>query len=88
MRTLNACWVLDNTPAIYLKLPKERGGSVWDYAATTCIFNELNLPAHDIKGLLFELNRKDSTFMNHRGILFASNWEIEALRRGGLKKGL
>jgi len=70
---MNACGVLDSSSSIYFKFPKEKGGSVWDYAATTCIFNELNLPAHDIFGGAYDLNRKDSTHMNHKGVLFASS---------------
>ncbi len=38
---MNACKVLANAPACYVKLPKENGGgSLWDYAATACIFSE------------------------------------------------
>jgi len=70
---LNACWVLENAPAVYFKFPKDKGGSIWDYAASTCMFNELGLPATDITGEPFELNRKESTYMNHKGLLFASD---------------
>eukprot|EP00548_Thalassiothrix_antarctica_P013450 CAMPEP_0194175318 /NCGR_PEP_ID=MMETSP0154-20130528/9367_1 /TAXON_ID=1049557 /ORGANISM="Thalassiothrix antarctica, Strain L6-D1" /LENGTH=296 /DNA_ID=CAMNT_0038889071 /DNA_START=98 /DNA_END=988 /DNA_ORIENTATION=+ len=76
---LNACWALDNSPSVYFKFPKEKGGSIWDYAATTCLYTELNLPAHDIYGNIYDLNRKESTYMNHRGILFASS---ETLAKG------
>ncbi|PID42030.1 MAG: inositol monophosphatase [Proteobacteria bacterium] len=73
---LNACWVLENAPAVYFKFPKDKGGSIWDYAATACIYNELGLPATDIAGEPFELNRKESTYMNHKGLIFASNKEL------------
>lgn len=71
---MNACKVLTNPLACYVKLPKQNGGgSLWDYAATACIFSEANAVATDIDGQPFDLNRADSTFMCHRGILFATN---------------
>ncbi len=70
---LNASWILANPDALYFKLPKARGGSIWDYAATSAMFSVLGLPACDIHGHPFELNRKESTYMNHKGILFASD---------------
>lgn len=75
---MNAIWALENSPACYFALPKPEngGGSSWDYAATTCIYNELGKPASDIYGSPLELNRRESTFMNHKGILYASNEEI------------
>lgn len=70
---MNACWVLEHAPACYFKYPKTEagGGSLWDYAATACIFREIGASVSDIHGQTLELNRKDSTFMNHRGILYA-----------------
>jgi 3'(2'), 5'-bisphosphate nucleotidase/myo-inositol-1(or 4)-monophosphatase len=72
---MNACWVLENSPACYLKCPKseEGGGSLWDFAATAAIFNELSAVASDFYGQALDLNRKDSTFMNHRGVIFATD---------------
>ncbi|MGR9053669.1 MAG: 3'(2'),5'-bisphosphate nucleotidase CysQ family protein [Gammaproteobacteria bacterium] len=72
---MNACQVLTRAPACYFKFPKARqgGGSIWDYAATACIFNEVGLPAGDSSGRPFELNPTGSTFMNHCGVLFASD---------------
>ncbi len=67
---MNAIWALENAPAIYQKHPKPKGGSIWDYAATAAIFEELGLKVSDIFGNKLELNRKDSTYMNHHGILF------------------
>ncbi len=71
---MNACWVLEHAPACYFKFPKpqEGGGSFWDFAATACIFNEIGAVATDMNGNPLDLNRPDSTFMNHRGILFAT----------------
>lgn len=71
---MNACKVLANPFACYVKLPKQNGGgSLWDYAATACIFSEAGAIATDISGRCFDLNRADSTFMCHRGILFATD---------------
>ncbi|MEM6316757.1 MAG: inositol monophosphatase family protein [Bacteroidota bacterium] len=71
---LNAIYVLENGPACMLKLPKEEkgGGSIWDFAATTCIYQELGLPATNFAGGPLELNRKEDTFMNYAGILYTN----------------
>ena len=72
---LNACWVLENAPACYFKFPKvnEGGGSLWDYAASACIFNEAGGVASDYSLNPLDLNRRDSTYMNHCGILYVSD---------------
>ena len=72
---LNAIRVLENGPACMLKFPKKQkgGGSIWDFAATACFFQELGLSATNFEGKPLDLNRKDSTFMNHQGVFFA-NW--------------
>lgn len=79
---MNACSVLTSGPACYLKLPAERGGgSLWDFAATACLFGEAGAVASDVHGAPLDLNRPDSTFMNHRGALFASDAAVaDALR--------
>lgn len=73
---LNACRLLSDvpshTPSLYLKLPKEKGGSLWDYAATAAIFVQQGLPVSDIFGKPLDLNRADSTYLNHCGVLYAS----------------
>ena len=77
---MNAMHALENRPGCHLKLPKpeEGGGSLWDYAATACIYEEAGAWATDVFGQPLELNRKESTFMNHRGVLYASNSELAA----------
>lgn len=71
---MNALGVLGSPPACYVKDPKPRGGgSLWDFAATACVFHEVGAVATDIDGHPLDLNRADSTFMNHRGVLFASD---------------
>jgi fructose-1,6-bisphosphatase/inositol monophosphatase family enzyme len=75
---LNACSMLENVPACFFAFPKkqEGGGSLWDYAATACICNELGGYVSDMYGNPVELNRKSSTFLNHKGILYSTSKEI------------
>ena len=77
---MNAMHALENRPGCHLKLPKPGagGGSLWDYAATACIFEEAGGWATDVFGQPLELNRKESTFMNHRGVLYASDSALAA----------
>ena len=83
---MSGCWVLENRPACYFKAPKpqEGGGCLWDFAAIACLFHELGAVATDFHGQPLDLNRADSTFMNHRGVIFATDEallaEIAALR--------
>jgi fructose-1,6-bisphosphatase/inositol monophosphatase family enzyme len=69
---LNAIRVLENGPACMIKLPKKEngGGSIWDYAATACIFNELSKPVTNFAGGRIDLNRKEGTFMNQEGVFY------------------
>lgn len=71
---MNAVCVLENGPACMIKFPKKEkgGGSIWDYAATACIFNELGFPATNFDGGKLDLNRKGDTFMNHEGIFYSN----------------
>ncbi len=75
---MNACWVLEKQPACYFKFPKSTkgGGSLWDYAATAYIFLEAGATVCDMFGNPLDLNRRDSTFMNHRGVLYSSSSEL------------
>ena len=71
---MNACGVLTHPPACYFKFPgPSGGGSLWDFAATACLFDEAGAIATDIDGGTLDLNRADSSFMNHRGVLFATD---------------
>lgn len=76
---LNACTVVEHAPAMYFKCPKpeQGGGSVWDFAATAAIFNEINAIATDASGQPLDLNRADSTYMNHRGVLFTNDASLQ-----------
>lgn len=71
---MNAIRVLENGPACMLKFPKKEigGGSIWDFAATACIFRELGLPATNFAGGKLDLNKKNGTFMNHQGVFYAN----------------
>ena len=75
---MNACWVLENVPACYFKFPKRQqgGGSLWDYAATACIFLEVGAVVSDVYGEPLDLNRAESTFLNHCGVLYASDHDL------------
>ncbi len=79
---LNAMKILESGPGCYFKFGKPRGGgSLWDYAATACCFAELGLPVSDLDGHPLDLNRSDSTLMNHRGVVYASDARIAAAVR-------
>ncbi len=71
---LNAILVLENGPACMFKFPKKEsgGGSLWDFAATACIYQELGLPATTSAGGRLNLNRNNGTFMNHEGVFYAN----------------
>lgn len=69
-----AILALENGPACFLKLPKKEkgGGSIWDYAATACIYKELGLPATDFNGSPLNLNKKGNAFMNETGVYYSN----------------
>ena len=74
----NAMGVLEHSPACYFKFPKEQlgGGCLWDYAASSCFFYEGDAVVTDITGNKLDLNPPGSIYMNHCGIVFASNQKI------------
>jgi myo-inositol-1(or 4)-monophosphatase len=75
---MNACNILEQPNSCYFKYPRKAnsGGSIWDYAATACLFNEAGAIASDISGLPMELNRVNNTFMNHRGLLYCGQQKL------------
>ncbi|WP_372364466.1 3'(2'),5'-bisphosphate nucleotidase CysQ [Candidatus Uabimicrobium sp. HlEnr_7] len=75
---MNACWVLEEAPACFVKRPKitEGGGCLWDYAATSCLFEEIGAVVSDSHGNTLNLNNKETVFMNRVGVLYASHREI------------
>lgn len=72
---MNGCWVLENAPACYFKLPKlqQGGGSLWDFAAISCLFNEISANATDFHGNQLNLNNDQTTFMNQSGVIFSTD---------------
>jgi fructose-1,6-bisphosphatase/inositol monophosphatase family enzyme len=72
---INACHALEVAPGCHFKFakPQEGGGSLWDYAATACLFEEAGAVVSDVHGEPLDLNRPDSTFMNHRGAVYATD---------------
>lgn len=70
---MNACQALNTPAACYFKFPKPQlgGGSVWDYAATACLFHEAGASVSDIHGNPLALNPVGSTFMNHCGVVYS-----------------
>ncbi|MDA3890898.1 MAG: hypothetical protein PF517_04450 [Salinivirgaceae bacterium] len=87
---INACMVVEKAPSCYFKFPKKEngGGSLWDFAASACIVKEAGAIVSDIFGNQLELNKADSTFMNHKGIVYASSIKIaEFVKQLNLKYG-
>ncbi|WP_103921988.1 3'(2'),5'-bisphosphate nucleotidase CysQ family protein [Candidatus Venteria ishoeyi] len=72
---MNACTILRQPNYCYFKYPRagHSGGSVWDYAATACLFHEAGGIATDIYGKTLDLNRRESTFINHKGLLYTAD---------------
>ena len=66
---------MENRTALYVKLPKPTlgGGSLWDYTATVCLFNESKACNGDVRGQELDLNPSLSTYFNHCGVLFSSD---------------
>lgn len=81
---MNACWVLEKSPACYFKFPSKYpgGGSLWDFSASACLFHEINAVVSDQHGHPLTLNQVDSTFMNHRGVVYASDKTLAKLAYG------
>lgn len=74
----NAIGVMKSGIGCYFKFPKESkgGGSIWDYAATRLFFEELRMPVCDARGITLNLNHSETTFMNKRGIIYATSEEF------------
>jgi len=89
---MNAIGVLENAPACYVKLPKPQlgGGSLWDFGATAAITQALSdqyltlspqtcCAVSDYQGAPLDLNRTDSNYMNHKGVLYSRGWQHQVL---------
>jgi 3'-phosphoadenosine 5'-phosphosulfate (PAPS) 3'-phosphatase len=75
---MNACWALEQSPAAFSKNPKPQqgGGYLWDYAATACIYHELQAWVSDMNGQPLNLNAKESPYMNQCGVCYATGPSI------------
>ena len=78
---MNGISTIELAPAIYYKHPKAElgGGSIWDFAASSVIQSEAGGYNSNFHGSALDLNRKDSTFMNHAGVFFSSNEKLFSL---------
>ncbi len=87
---LNALGVVENSPAVYFKLPKygKGGGGLWDFAASACIVSEAGGAVSDVYGQMLDLNRQESTYMNHRGVLYGSTSKLGEQTRTALQEYL
>ncbi|MEC5126799.1 inositol monophosphatase family protein [Verrucomicrobiales bacterium BCK34] len=91
---LNACKVMGRESSVYFKFPKPEkgGGSIWDFAATACLFNEWGRPVSDIRGNTLQLNPEGCTFMNTSGALYASDEilseRVQEIYREFVERGL
>jgi 3'-phosphoadenosine 5'-phosphosulfate (PAPS) 3'-phosphatase len=76
----NALAVMQSNAGFYFKLAKKQqgGGSIWDFAATSLFFEELNLNVSDNFGKPLHLNNPDTTFMNDSGILYTTDKNLSA----------
>ncbi|NHE58802.1 3'(2'),5'-bisphosphate nucleotidase CysQ family protein [Cyclobacterium plantarum] len=77
----NALGVLSNKHACYIKFPRRQkgGGSIWDFAATRLIFEELDLPVSNSKGEKLHLNAPETTFMHRQGVVYATRESISEM---------
>jgi len=75
---MNAMTLLSRVQGAYFKLPKTEpgGGSVWDFAATACIYHSLGLSVSDFSGEPLSLNPEASLFMNKQGVLYTYDHEM------------
>jgi len=74
----NALSIMSHKHACYFKFPRSQkgGGSIWDFAATRLIFEELDLPVSNMKGEKLNLNTPETTFMHRQGVVYATSESI------------
>ncbi|MBT4285756.1 MAG: hypothetical protein HOD92_00335 [Deltaproteobacteria bacterium] len=72
------CMILtEEFPVLYYGVPRgELGVSLWDLSAIAAIIQAAGGYVSDIFGKPLELNRKASTFIHHKGFVFASSKEM------------
>lgn len=78
---MQAISTIDNSPSVFFKRPKpeQGGGCLWDYAASSIIHSEAGGVNSDFHGKPLNLNSKQSVFMNHCGVIFATGIEQKQL---------
>jgi fructose-1,6-bisphosphatase/inositol monophosphatase family enzyme len=78
---MNGLSTIELAPAIYYKHPKKAigGGSLWDFAASSVIQSEAGGFNSDYYGNPLDLNREDSTFMNHKGVIYCSAINLSSI---------
>lgn len=77
----NALAVLSHANACYVKFPRSQqgGGSIWDFAATRLIYEELGVPVSNSKGEKLRLNTPETTFMHRQGVVYATTERISEM---------
>jgi len=72
------CMILtEASPVLYYGVPRgELGVSLWDLSAIAAIILAAGGYVSDIFGNPLDLNRKESTFIHHKGFVFASSKEM------------
>ncbi|MCO4793468.1 MAG: hypothetical protein KC493_07145 [Bacteriovoracaceae bacterium] len=75
---MNGITTIEMAPALYYKHPKSSlgGGSIWDFGASSVIQSEAGGFNSDFYHEPLDLNRSDSTFMNHKGVIFSSTKKL------------
>ncbi|BDD12340.1 inositol monophosphatase (plasmid) [Fulvitalea axinellae] len=71
---LNAIGILESPDGGYFKFPKKTDGcgSLWDFAATACIANELGFSPIGFNNKPLALNNPETTFMNKNGAIYSN----------------
>ena len=73
----NVCQLITNGPGCVLRLPRdEEGACVWDYAGTACLLESAGGWISDLEGNPLELNRKNTPYIYHKGLICASSASI------------
>ena len=75
---MKACRLIELGAACYFKFPSDTpgGGSLWDFAATSCIFTEMGAYHSNASGESLDLNCRATTYMNPEGVLYGSHEEV------------
>jgi len=78
---MNGISTIEMAPAFYYKFPKKTdgGGSLWDFAASSIIQSEAGGFNSDYYLNPLDLNRKETTFMNHKGVIYCSSKDLLGL---------